>query len=75
MNKATKDYNYNGWWIVASELYNDWDLCPNGLTDQQHDDFRNNECITFDRLAEAKAWTKTEKAEQLKEKYVQTTAT
>jgi hypothetical protein len=70
MNQAKGEYKLNGWHILSSEHYNDWDLFPIGLSDDKHDEFNNNECITFRRLVEATEWVKTEQAEKLKEKYL-----
>lgn len=73
MNKAYREYTYNGWDIRASELYNNWEVQIKIKDESQisiWEEFCNKEYITFDTLKEAKAWTKTEEAKQLLIKYL-----
>lgn len=70
MNKAYKDYVYNGFNIIASQTYNDWEIQLQTNDISIAENFYNENEIRFRTLSEAKEWTKTSEAISLKDNYL-----
>lgn len=70
MKNAYKDYTYNGFNIMASQSYNDWEIQLQTNDISKAEDFYNENEIRFKTLIEAKKWTKTNEAISLKNKYL-----
>ena len=72
MSISFQQYNYNGWEIRYSDYLQKWELNPIFIGEDyesKYDNFYNNEFIVFKTLKESKAWTKTQEAKDLLNKY------